>query len=127
MHQHGYRHHLDEGLATMLADIGLLLLAALGVAGLVCRLGVRQQCCESATFRASREFIITPAVFLHHNLVSIVAAIGCKLQGLHPILRLVVFRQAEIRVPAHRLAALWAVAVVTVLHLLLENQIIDPA
>ena len=127
MHKHGYRHRLDEGLSTMLTDVGLLLLAALGVAGLARRLGVRQQRREGATFLAGRELVVTPAVFLHDNLMSVAATVGRELQGLHPILRLVLFWQVEILVLAHHLATLRTVAILAALHLLLEDMIIYPA
>ena len=126
VHQHGYHHHLDEGLATMLADISLLLLAALGIAGLTRRLGVLQQRREGAAFRTGREFAVTPAVFLHHYLMTVAAAVGRELQGLQPILRLVFFRQVEVLVFAHHGAAVRTMELFAVSHLLLEDKIIDP-
>ena len=127
MHQHGYRHHLDEGLATMLADIGLLLLAALGVAGLARRLGALQRGREGTTFRAGREFVVTPAVLLHHYLMTVAAAVGRELQGLHPIFRLMHFWQMEVLVFAHHAATVRTMEIFSVFHFFLQDKIIDPA
>lgn len=119
MHQHGYRHHLDEGRATVLTDVGLLLLTRLGICGLACRLGIRQRSRVSATLRASRKLVVTATVFLHHDNVAVVAAVRRKLQGPHPILHLVDLRQAEIIVLAHHVAAFRTTAVIAAFRLLL--------
>ena len=119
MHQHGYRHHLDEGRATVLTDVGLLLLTRLGICGLARRLGIRQRSRVSATLRASRKLIVTATVFLHHDNVAVVAAVRRKLQGPHPILHLVNLRQAEIIVLAHHVAAMRTTAVIAAFRLLL--------
>ena len=119
MHQHGYRHHLDEGRATVLTDVGLLLLTRLGICGLARRLGIRQRSRVSATLRASRKLIVTATVFLHHDNVAVVAAVRRKLQGPHPILHLVDLRQAEIIVLAHHVAAFRTTAVIAAFRLLL--------
>ena len=119
MHQHGYRQCLDEGLAAVLADIGFLLLAALGIGGLACRLGIRQQSREGAAFRAGRELFVTATVFLHDDLVAVVAAVRRELQGLHPILHIVDLRQAEILVPTHHVATFRTMAFIAVFLLLL--------
>ncbi len=119
MHQHGYRHHLDEGRATVLTDVGLLLLTRLGICGLARRLGIRQRSRESATLRASRKLVVTATVFLHHDNVTVVAAVRRKLQGPHPILHLVDLRQAEIIVLAHHVAAFRTTAVIAAFRLLL--------
>ena len=119
MHQHGYRHHLDEGRATVLTDVGLLLLTRLGICGLACRLGIRQHSRVSATLRASRKLVVTATVFLHHDNVAVVAAVRRKLQGPHPILHLVDLRQAEIIVLAHHVAAFRTTAVIAAFRLLL--------
>ena len=119
MHQHGYRQRLDEGLATVLADVGLLLLTALGITGLTSRLGIRQHRRVGATLRAGREFVIAAAVFLNNDFMAVGAAIGCELQGLHPMLHLVDFRQAEILVPAHLGTTLRTMAVSAVFGLFL--------
>ena len=119
MHQHGYRHRLDEGRATVLTDVGLLLLTRLGICGLARRLGIRQRSRESATLRASRKLVVTATVFLHHDNVTVVAAVRRKLQGPHPILHLVDLRQAEIIVLAHHVAAFRTTAVIAAFRLLL--------
>ena len=119
MHQHGYRHHLDESRATVLTDVGLLLLTRLGICGLACRLGIRQRSRVSATCRASRKLIVTATVFLHHDNVAVVAAVRRKLQGPHPIFHLVDLRQAEIIVLAHHVAAFRTTAVIAAFRLLL--------
>ena len=119
MHQHGYRHRLDEGRATVLTDVGLLLLTRLGICGLACRLGIRQRSRVSATLRASRKLVVTATVFLHHDNVAVVAAVRRKLQGPHPILHLVDLRQAEIIVLAHHVAAFRTTAVIAAFRLLL--------
>ena len=119
MHQHGYRHHLDESRATVLTDVGLLLLTRLGICGLACRLGIRQRSRVSATCRASRKLIVTATVFLHHNNVTVATTIRGELQGPHPILHLVDLRQAEIIVLAHHVAAFRTTAVIAAFRLLL--------
>lgn len=111
----------------MLADIGLLLLAALAVAGLARRLGVLQQRREGAAFRTGHEFVVTFTVFLHHYLMTIAAAVGRELQGLNPIFHLVFFRQVEVLVFAHHGATVRTMELFAALHLLLEDKIIDPA
>lgn len=109
-HQHGYRQRLDDGLATVLADVGLLLLAALGITGLACRLGIRQQGRQSTTLRAGREFFIAATLFLQHDFVAIGAAIGRELQSLYPVFHLVDFRQVERPVLDHPGATLRTMA-----------------
>ena len=106
MYQHRYRHRLDDSFAAVLTDIGFLFLSTLCVVGLTYRLRVRQQCCEGTTFRASRELIVAVAVFLHNDHMASVAAIRRELQGLHPLLHLVDFRQVETIVLTHHLATL---------------------
>lgn len=126
MHQHRDGHELRHDVAAVLALEGQLILAALGIGGLLFRLGFRQHQGVSATFRAGRKTQELGSVLLYHNRMAVGTAVGRKLQGTRIAFSQMVFRQAERAVFPHRCMALGTLATLAGLQSFLVQTVIHP-
>ena len=119
MHQLRYDDSLGDDVAAMLAFVGLHFLAAVAVVGFANGLRLDELQGVGTAFRAGRELVVMPTVFLHHDNVTTGTTIRRELQGLCPVLGKMVLRQAEHAVFPHHPTTAGTTAVVALLHFFL--------
>ena len=118
---------LGDNVAAVLAFVGFLLFAAFGIGGRTDRLRIDEFQGVDAAFRASRELVVLPSVFLHHNDMTVGTAVRRELQGLCPIFGKMVLWQAKQAVFPHHIATVGTAAFVALFHLFLQDAVIYPA
>lgn len=101
MYQLGNHHFLREGMATVLALVGLLLLAAVRVIGLLeCR-GMNLLQCIGTAFRAGAVVRVMFSLVLQHEGMSVGTTIGLEAQSPNAVLHEMGLGQLETGVFFH--------------------------
>ena len=126
MHQHGNHHRLRHGVAAMLADVGVHLLAVLRVVGLLDSLCFRQFRGERAAFLAGTELLKLASAFPSHNFMAIDATVRRKLQSLQSVFQRMDFGQGNIAIFLQFSMAFRTLEIIILLYPLLENKPISP-
>ena len=127
MHQLGNGHRFGEGVAAMLANVGLHFLATLRIIGISNRLSISLFQGISTAFLACAELGELLPVFFHHNHMAVATAIWRKLQSPSRHLSDMIRGQIKVAVSPHRSSALGAATFFGMILFLLENQVINPA
>ena len=126
MHQHGNHHRLRHGVAAMLTDVCVHLLAVLRVVGLLDSLAFRQFRGERAAFLAGTELLKLASAFPSHNFMAVDATVRRELQRLQSVLQRMDFGQGNTAIFLQFCMALRTLEIIVLFYPLLENEPIHP-